>query len=500
MWSSAAGQRAENGFLRLPLVAAAISCGFALAAAWHWPLVGDAALMRYVVFLLHGGSAPYREIVDVNWPGSYALTALAMRLFGAGAVGLRLYDGALCALACAGAIVLGGRGLRAQLCGAMAGLLFVLIHLRDGVVQAGQRDLAMAVIALLALVLLLRVRGWVGIAGFELLVGLTLVVKPTLFLLAVLPLYAAWVRRERLSPGAVAGGTVTLLAPLAAGDWWLWRRGSLLAFWQMLGSIERTHGALARRGVLFLLGHAVAPIGILLVLGLACWGLQRFAADAEWKTLVAAAGCGLISFLIQQKGFPYQRYTVLALVLICIFRVVALGLASAGWARSLALAIVGLSCLWLAPRFAWTVAKFERRAPFEQALSADLTTRKAGPGDVQCLDTVGGCIATLNRMGLRQSTGYLYDCYAYVGPKPAQAAFRAGFLAALERARPRLIVLSSQYCLGAADDFGRVARWPELEQMLANDYLGDTQWEPASRIRWWNETELPPSYRIYARR
>ena len=330
--SAAARGRWADGFLWLALAAAAASCGFALAFAWHWPLVGDAALMRYVVFLLHGGMAPYRQIVDVNWPGAYALEAAAMRVFGAGAVGLRLYDGALCGSACVGAIALGERRWRGRVCGAMAGLLFVVIHLRDGVVQAGQRDLAMAVMAAMALVLLLRVRGWVGMLGFELLVGMTLAVKPTLFLLALLPLYAVSVRRERLSSGAVAGGIAGLFAAPAAVLFWLWRWGSVGAFWEMLGGIERTHGLLAREGAGFLLGHAVAPVGVMVALGLVCWGLQRFVADVELKVLGAAAGCGLISFLLQQKGFPYQRYTVLLLVLVCVFRVVALGLEAAVWA------------------------------------------------------------------------------------------------------------------------------------------------------------------------
>ena len=123
-----------------------------------------------------------------------------------------------------------------------------------------------------------------------------------------------------------------------------------------------------------------------------------------------------------------------------------------------------------------------------------------GAGEVQCLDTVGGCVATLNDMGARQATGYLYDCYAYVGTDAARAAYRKGLLQAVEQARPRVIVLSSQYCLGAPDDMGRVARWPAMERMLTEEYRLDGDWAPAGKIRWWNETETPPSYRIYVRR
>jgi hypothetical protein len=482
------------------LATAVVSCGVALAAAWRWPLVGDASLMRYVVFLLHSGMAPYREIVDVNLPGSYALEAAAMGIFGAGAMGLRLYDGALCGVVLTCAVVLSDRGWRGRVCGGMAGLLFVTIHLRDGVVQAGQRDLAMAALALLGLVLLLRVMGAAAITGFELLVGLTLVIKPTLFLLAFLPVFTAWVRRERLSWSVAASGVCALFAPAAVAGWWLWRWGSLGAFWGMLSGLERTHAELAGKGFGFLLSHAMAPVAALLVLALVVWGLSRFGADAEWKVLAVAAGCGLVSFVLQRKGFPYQRYAFLALALMCAFRMVARGLERTGWTRWMALATIGLSCFWFAPRFAWRVTTFDRRAPFMDSLSADLRARGVGAGDVQCLDTVGGCVATLNRLGVRQSTGYLYDCYAYVGSDAARAAYRRSFLNAVERSRPRVLVMSSQYCLGVTDDAARVGRWPEMERLLAQRYRLDASWMPAGKIRWWNEVELPPSYQIFVRR
>ena len=55
----------------------------------RWPLVGDAPLMHYVVFLMDHGKVPYRQIVDINMPGTYALEWAAIHGLGPGAAGWR---------------------------------------------------------------------------------------------------------------------------------------------------------------------------------------------------------------------------------------------------------------------------------------------------------------------------------------------------------------------------------------------------------------------------
>src|SRR5258708_5715515 len=69
--------------------------------SWRWPLVGDASLMHYIAFLIERGWAPYRELGDMNMPGSYLIELAAMHLFGTGALAWRLFDFTLLALASA---------------------------------------------------------------------------------------------------------------------------------------------------------------------------------------------------------------------------------------------------------------------------------------------------------------------------------------------------------------------------------------------------------------
>ena len=63
----------ERNLRLMVAVVLVASVGFAAIATLHWPVVGDAPLMHYVAFLIDHGKVPYRDIVDVNLPGTYAL-------------------------------------------------------------------------------------------------------------------------------------------------------------------------------------------------------------------------------------------------------------------------------------------------------------------------------------------------------------------------------------------------------------------------------------------
>ena len=58
----------------------------------HWPLVGDAVSVHYLILLLDHGMAPYRQIVDAQMPGTYLVDWAALHVFGGSAIGLRLFD------------------------------------------------------------------------------------------------------------------------------------------------------------------------------------------------------------------------------------------------------------------------------------------------------------------------------------------------------------------------------------------------------------------------
>jgi len=121
---------------------------FFVKGTWHWPLVGDAPLLHYVVFLAQHGRIPYRDILDPNMPGAYFVEWIVIHFFGPGALAWRLFDFGL--LAAAAACMFAICRPHGWFAGAFAAGIFALIHGRDGLADLGQRDLVMSVLLLAA--------------------------------------------------------------------------------------------------------------------------------------------------------------------------------------------------------------------------------------------------------------------------------------------------------------------------------------------------------------
>ena len=45
-----------------------------IVSSLHWPLVNDGSVLSYIVFLIDHGRAPYRDIVETSFPGTYLLS------------------------------------------------------------------------------------------------------------------------------------------------------------------------------------------------------------------------------------------------------------------------------------------------------------------------------------------------------------------------------------------------------------------------------------------
>ena len=500
-------QRHTHRFLHwilvLPLVGSAVGV---LIWSWNWPLVGDASLMHYVVFLIHSGLIPYRDIVDINLPGTYLFEAGAVRLLGPSALAWRLYDVLLVLCTGLGYFVMLKR--RNMLVTFLAAGMLLIIHAEDGMAQLGQRDLVVAALVVWGYALLFRAQdhrpGRLLLFCSFACMGLSLTIKPTF-----LPLYLFLIGTSSESSSAPGSNRISHLAysitgllfpPLCVVAWLGWFN-AVPSFWQTLTILLPLHAELGRRSLGYLTTHALAPLAPVCIVWLVLLLWTPKAWTVERTELIAGLAMGFGAYVLQGKGYPYHRYPLLAVLLPMMNGDFVQRLGTKGAAGVAAVFAVIVQCFIVAPHAAWLVRSFEIQTPFQSALAKslsglDLPLEK----QVQCLDTFGGCIATLNDLRLVQSTGFLYDCYLFSpGNSNTNMLYRQAFWKAFQAAKPQIVVVTDQFCFGESGGFSKLARWPALQQELSTQYREHEEWHPSSKQHWWSRREFPAAFRIYIR-
>ncbi len=479
-----------------------------VAVSARWPLVGDATYLHYAVLLMRHGMRPYADIVDMNLPGAYLLEAGVMRVFGAGSAGWRVWDLLL--------LVVAGRAmtylLRAKgwAAGVVAAGLFALLHGQDGVIMAGERDFAVAVLLLAAMALLVRgVRASEGSwcwVGFGVLVGWAVTVKPTaglVLLAAVVWMVMELRRRGAAWMGAVGLAGAGLLVPVVAQGVWLWRWGAVWAFGEALMGIVPYHAGLGHRPIAYLLAHSVSPIGVLVgawVMGAAglSFHSRRGWGGAERGLLLLCAAGGWVSYVAQAKGFSYQRYPFLVFLLVVMVGDLHDAAAERGWVRWTGVAgLVAVAVF--AGLFVRRLVTFDRREP-ARPLVADLEALGGKALRVQCMDTAGPCIDAMYASGRVQATGFVYDCYLLDGRSAVVEGLRRRFWEQVARGRPEVFVVTDSVCYDQPRGFGKYAGWPEFSEYLNRNYVLREERQPVEVQRYWSRGTRPFAYRVYVRR
>jgi hypothetical protein len=536
----------RNGSARLFRVALAASLSVSALLffvwSWRWPLVGDASLIHNIGWLIGRGWAPYREIGDMNMPGSYLIEIAAMHVFGMGDLAWRLFDFALMGAAGASFFVITrsvgapsfaapSRREEGWLAGLFAACLFILVHGRDGLAEGGQRDLTMAVCLIVATAFLFVAirRDWPWAAtAFGLFSGTALTIKPTaLPLTAAQLLLAVYVLRNggrqdesknrRWLHYAVAATAGYLVAPGVALVFLL-RERALAAFFANLHGLVLYYSGLGHRPLGFLLLHSISPLLPLVLLWLAVLALRRQPLDWERAALGFGALFGLVSYLVQARGFPYYRYTLLIFLLPLMavdFTRAAETQLSDLWratshirrikaAQWLALAALAFGGFFLAPqsavlihRYRWWETDFI--SSLEQNLDALGGQRLSG--HIQCIDTISGCGNVLYRMRLEPANGLLVDFPLFGSDDvPFVRQTREQFFAAMNASPPQVLVVTSALYVDGPGEYRKLDRWPAFESFLANEYTLQREWSPTRTARWWSREETPASYRIYVLR
>jgi hypothetical protein len=507
-----------------------VACAIAfIVATRHWPMVGDAAQMHYTVFLIRHGWIPYRDFLDVNMPGAYLVTAIAMHLPGPEDLSWRFFDLTLVAATGIGYLMIARPYSR--FAALFATVLLLLVHGQDGVQQAGQRDLVIAALTTLAVAFLLeatRKQRWTYLLPFGLFTGLAATIKPTALPLGIAILALAALRRvgwwrsgteehassARTAFAWVGAGIAGMILPVMCMMLWLHHHSALEAWVTTQRILLPYYAQLGHRAFAFTLSHSLSPVLPLVLLWLLFlmlrWleGRRAGAHSVGWPVferlvITVAVLFSLLGLLLQGKALPYQRYPMLALLLLLIALDLTTGLRQRGMACCAGLAGLVCGCLVLVPIALVRVSRFDAKPQeFDAMLTADL--RSVGGdlnGRVQCLDTIQECLPTLYTMRLIPATRTLYDTLLF-GPsqQPAVQRARRIFLAEIERRPPSAIVVVSGFFLDGTGGYRKLDAWPGFEQWMNAHYVLAANRTPPHMVRWWSRPQPPASYRLYVRR
>lgn len=485
----------------------------------HWPLIGDASMVHYLVLLMRQGMAPYRDIVDAQMPGTYLLDWLVIHVFGGGAIGMRVFDLTLCLVAILAMLWIAGP--RDRFAGFFAGALLALLHGRDGIPQTAQRDLIIAVHMLLAFGAAFHaVRRHQGawMLAFGLFTGVAATIKPTVVPLVLLLAFAVLVLRKRGQAwlGALLWGLLGLALPVLAVAIFLLRERSIPWFLAAVHGMWPYYAKLGHRPLSYLLLHCVSPLLPLVGVWALLLVLRAVAAPAEsrepnWERWALWLGLvlGLFSYLSQGKGFPYHRYPLLAflLLLMGLDFSAALQCAAPGAKHLVRVCgVIGLAAgaLVIGPLSAWKISTYDWRQDelFDMLRSdLDLQGGAALSGHVQCLDTFSGCINALYRMDLAESTGFLVDFYFWASPQtPVTEQMRQRFWTSIHENPPQVFILMKQDFPSDTPSFGKVDRWPQFADYLQAHYTLAADRMATQWVRRESRLYPPTGYRIYVRK
>jgi hypothetical protein len=472
--------------------------GFFVLRTWHWSLVNDAPQISYLCFLMDHGMAPYRDIIEMNMPGTYMVHLTVMHTLGSGALAWRIFD--LLLLGAISAAMIAIAWPYSRLAGVYAAALFILFHGRDGMGQLGQRDLVIATLLMAGyafmFLALRKDRAW-PMALFGLCAGYAATIKPIplpftlLLILAVVLTF--WKRQKPVLP-PILYSLAGLLASFAVVAGFLIHKHALGAFLYEERTMLPFYSRLGHFGAKWMLTNSTtSSISMLAILAFALTLAMRSWRTWEERALLAGIGFGIFSYFIQQKGIPYHRYPMLAFLILWAGIQFTSALRTRGVARALGIAGLAFGVV-LAPIYARTAARRPWSQQVETALTSDLNTLGGEKlsGHIQCLQTSAECDTTLYRMRLVQATGLSYDYFIFGPPdNPVIRQSRERFWQQLQNNPPAVIVVGIGRYPQPLTGYGKLTMWPRFHDFLtANYYLYDDRTFPIFETR-------PMGYRIY---
>jgi hypothetical protein len=476
------GDRAVALLRVLIVLAIVVIAAFYGYRSIHWHMMLDSPVIRYVNFLISHGFRPYVNISDNNMPGAYYTDFLAMKVFGAGDLGWRMYEYFLLIVLAAALIVIAKP--YDWLAGLLAAGLFLLFHAPEGPALAVEREEVIVVLLVVGYAAMFtsvrRQIPWLmGVMGVV--CGVAVSIKPTFLPLPLaLLLVTAFILQKRAVPWlsyvlwALAG-----IAAIAGVD-----LGYLLHFhaWQsflfVMFKITPAYASLQRLSWVHLMGQVSKPDALLLLVLAAAAGFAHRKNRAAWTweqwAIAMGVGFGLLSFFVQGKGFEHHRYTYLVLLFLLMSFELLSALRHRGLPRALAVLTIFIVVLGLIPVHMLQLAHQTRGDnEIPDAMQADL--QELGGSNVLqdkviCFDMVYGCLDTLYRMRIVQNTGFTGDMLFFSKTGGTAVDYYRTMFWELERKDQATVLIISNHILLEHDSFDKLQRWPEFTRYLAQNY------------------------------
>jgi hypothetical protein len=474
------------------LVALVLGCAAAIAVAagacsLRWPLVHDPALFHYIASAVKDGAVPYRDIFDVNFPGTYLVHMFVLSIPGDMDLVWRLFE--LAILTATLLLMATFMGWRKPWSAAAACIIFALFCLRGGAGMSGQRDmytvtLEMAAILSCAWLLeqsALRLRYAVAAGMFF---GAAFMIKPF-----VAPLFAGemafvayWLRRHghtiRTMVSVPLAGLVGFSVPVVAALAWL---AAIGGFWPFIDiAVNYMVPIYSRSGSVSLrhLGHILIsehPYSLFLLATLVVGTCTIWSArmNARFGVLMVAVLGALAHFFLQRKGWHYHLlpFAAFGSMMCCWPLEQAMQSFNLRW-RSIWISTTMLLVVPLAATLAGDAFNTSAWPEHESAagLSKFLRSQEIADRSVQVMDTTTG-IEALLRAGMKLPTRFMNDFpfFSHDERKPYIAALRKEFLTKLTERPPRFIVVfEASWGTGG---YERIEKFPELDGWLRRNYV-----------------------------
>lgn len=456
-----------------------------LIRSLDWPLIHDAPLLHFIASEILAGAAPYKDIVDMNMPGTYLLHMLALIALGSGDVAWRMFDLIWLGFA-TGGIVLFTRSFGPWI-SIFSSAFYFAFHLSQGPTRLGQRDFLMIPFLMfgahfLANSLEERSSKW-NMFGVGLFMGCAIIIKP--FSLILLAFFGVIVIRYSLSHSEEILSKLTnlflssALIPLLVLAWlysieslnplWIFATEYLIPLYSQLNATNYWSMFVTILKSSLLLTPIIIPFFL-------CLRHGSIHLSPRLTILILCTVYGALHFILQGKGWAYhlEPYCFFVFTL----WISLLGMTLEKTTSGLRIAAMAGCCIMALLMGGQSLAAGLITTPFitkkealVHQLEHDLATLPLQKTDtIQILDTAEGGIHALLRLGRHLPTRFMYDFHFYHDiESPFIQDLRREFIQGLQDNPPHSIVLFHFHWLPPFDE-SRINSFPELTDLLDTHY------------------------------